>query len=61
MVPAPIAAAVVSIAPATTRTEAGSPRCAAAAGVSVPITSVQATIGGSLSASMPQSATRAGE
>jgi hypothetical protein len=61
VVPAPTAAAVVSMAPATTWTDSGRPRWAAAAGESGPITSVQATIGGSLSRSMPQSATSAGE
>ena len=58
--PAPIAAAVLSMAPATTRTDSGRPRCSAALGESVPITSVQATIGGNLSASIPQSASSAG-
>ena len=55
--PAPTAAAVVSMAPATTCVSGASPSSSAAAGVSRPSTSVHFTISGSLSPSMPQSRT----
>ncbi len=52
-----MAAAVVSMAPATTCVSGASPSSSAAAGVSRPSTSVHFTISGSLSPSMPQSRT----